>query len=130
MRLGKRKASGMESTTIFYRDRRGKQPERRHFFANSVDVEYNTLFCRTTGRSREMEMRKPRQVGRWVVYRMTLHGEAAVMAVCEQSEWEELERERPGYHTLVQAGIASEPEAERLARGTSGDRVIRLRARL
>ena len=42
-------------------------------------------------------------------------------AVCEQREWEEMERVRPGYHKLVQGGIASEGEAERLARGTSGD---------
>jgi hypothetical protein len=28
---------------------------------------------------------------------------------------------QPGVHTLVRAGIPSEGEAERLARGTSGD---------
>jgi hypothetical protein len=79
---------------------------------------------------REEKMRKPQQAGPWVVYRMTLHFQHVGMAVCEQAEWDELERERPGYHTLVKAGIASESEAERLARGTSGDRVIRLRARV
>jgi hypothetical protein len=42
-------------------------------------------------------------------------------AVCEQSEWDEMERARPGYHTLIRAGITNEGEAERLARGTSGD---------
>jgi hypothetical protein len=78
----------------------------------------------------EEKMKKPRQAGPWVVYRMTLPSEPAVMAVCEQAEWDELERERPGYHILIQAGIANEPEAERLARGTSGDRVIRLQARI
>jgi hypothetical protein len=55
----------------------------------------------------------------WVVYRMTLHGKATGMnAVCEQSEWEAMERDRPGYHTLVRAGIASESEADRIARTT------------
>ena len=53
----------------------------------------------------------------WVVYRMTIHGKPWGMnAVCRQSEWEALERAQPGYHTLVQAGIANEGEAERLAR--------------
>jgi hypothetical protein len=32
-----------------------------------------------------------------------------------------MEAARPGYYTLVRAGIATEGEAERLARGTSGD---------
>ena len=53
----------------------------------------------------------------WVVYRMTIHGKPSGMnAVCEQSEWEAMERAQPGYHTLVQAGITNEGEAERLAR--------------
>ena len=53
----------------------------------------------------------------WVVYRMTIHGKPSGMnAVCKQSEWDAMERAQPGYHTLVQAGIASEGEAERLAR--------------
>jgi hypothetical protein len=61
----------------------------------------------------------------WVVYLMTLHrrqGEAvAVNAVCELSEWEAMELDRPGYHRLVKAGIANEAEAELLARGNAGD---------
>ena len=58
----------------------------------------------------------------WVVYLMTVHGkEFGVNAVCEQAEWDQLELARPGYHTLVSSGIASEADAERLARGTSGD---------
>jgi hypothetical protein len=48
---------------------------------------------------------------------MTVHGKPNGMsAVCEQEEWEAMERAQPGYHTLVLAGIASEGEAERLAR--------------
>jgi hypothetical protein len=42
-------------------------------------------------------------------------------AVCEQNEWDEMERARPGFHTLVRSGITSEAEAEKLARGTAGD---------
>ena len=58
----------------------------------------------------------------WVVYRMTLHGKQTPMnAVCEQEEWEAMELARPGYHTLILSGIASESQAEKLARGTAGD---------
>ena len=58
----------------------------------------------------------------WVVYQMTVRNNPDGMrAVCEQSEWEKLERDRPGYHKLIQAGIATENEAELLARGTLGD---------
>jgi hypothetical protein len=32
-----------------------------------------------------------------------------------------MERAQPGHHKLIQAGIANEGEAERLARGTAGD---------
>jgi hypothetical protein len=53
----------------------------------------------------------------WVVYRMTIHGKPSGMsAVCEQGEWEAMEQARPGYHTLLLAGILTEGEAERLAR--------------
>jgi hypothetical protein len=58
----------------------------------------------------------------WVVYLMTIHGKTSGMnAVCEQGEWEAMERARPGYHTLVQAGIINEGEAEWLARGRQAD---------
>lgn len=58
----------------------------------------------------------------WVVYLMTIHNKAeGRMAVCEQSEWDAIEVHRPGYHKLLQANIASETEAELLARGTAGD---------
>lgn len=63
-------------------------------------------------------MNTSEKVVSWVVYRMTLHGKpVGVNAVCEQSEWEEMEASRPGYHTLVLSGITNEGEAEKLARG-------------
>ena len=69
-------------------------------------------------------MRKSDQAAAWAVYRKTAHGKVSQLGgqgtVCEQSEWEEMERDNPGYHTLVRANIASEPEAEALARDTSG----------
>jgi hypothetical protein len=67
-------------------------------------------------------MQKTEKAVSWVVYLMTVHGKPSGMnAVCETSEWDAMERAQPGYHTLVKAGIASESEAEKLARGTSGD---------
>ena len=62
-------------------------------------------------------MRKPKESLLWVVYRMTIHGKADGMkAVCEQGEWDAMERIKPGRHALIQAGITNECEAERLAR--------------
>lgn len=66
-------------------------------------------------------MKITEQVAPWVVYRMTVHNKPSVNAMCTQSEWDEMEQARPGYHTLIRGGIASEAEAEKLARGTSGD---------
>ena len=62
------------------------------------------------------------QIMSWVVYRMTLPGKTTgLRAVCEQGEWDTMETARPGYHTLVQAGIATEGEAEQLARSSPAD---------
>ena len=64
----------------------------------------------------------PDKLEAWVVYRVSTqdkHGGGN--AVCAQQEWEAMEQARPGYHTLVRDHILSEGEAERLARGTSGD---------
>jgi hypothetical protein len=68
-------------------------------------------------------MKKSEEAVAWVVYKMTVPGSKVVgNVVCEQSEWDAMEAARPGYHVLVQAGIHNEAEAERLARGTAGDR--------
>jgi hypothetical protein len=57
--------------------------------------------------------------GPWVVYRLTLHNKpTALHVVCQQAEWDALERATPGRHPLVRAGIATEAEADRLARDT------------
>ena len=66
-------------------------------------------------------MRKSEPVVLWVVYKMTVWGKVpGPNAVCEQTEWDEMERRRPGHHTLIRAGMASETEAERLARESPG----------
>jgi hypothetical protein len=75
-------------------------------------------------------MSKVEKTMSWVVYLMTVHNDPeGKAAVCEQTEWDEMERARPGYHTLVKSGIANEAEAELLARGTSGDRKVQLPSR-
>ena len=62
-------------------------------------------------------MKKSAESLLWVVYRMTIHGKASGMkAVCEQREWDAMERAQPGRHALIQAGITNEGEAEKLAR--------------
>jgi hypothetical protein len=67
-------------------------------------------------------MKQDDEVVTWVVYKMTLHGKhEPINAVCEQGEWDEMQLARPGYHTLIRDHITDESEAEKLARGTSGD---------
>jgi len=75
--------------------------------------------------------RKQRMMVAWVVYKMHLAGPCGPNAVCEQAEWDEMERAQPGFHKLILAGIASEAEAERLAREAPGGTTapVRLKAR-
>ena len=57
----------------------------------------------------------------WVVYEKLLHQESTGQnAVCNQAEWEEMERARPGRQNLIKIGIATESEAERYARSGPG----------
>jgi hypothetical protein len=66
-------------------------------------------------------MRTDHRPLRWVVYLVSVQGKPTGMgAVCEQGEWDVMEAANPGQHCLVRAGIASEAEAEALARQTSG----------
>ena len=59
----------------------------------------------------------------WVVYNRPMKGcPDGIRAICEQSEWQAMELAKPGYYTLIQAGIVNEGEAERLARGTYGEK--------
>ena len=67
-------------------------------------------------------MPKSRRAVSWVVYQVSIDGKTAgINVVCEQTEWDAMELAHPGRHTLVRSGITCEAEAERLARGTSGD---------
>jgi len=69
-------------------------------------------------------MRKSNLPEFWAVYQRTWTVQRKPVvsnAVCEQAEWDALEKAEPGVHTLVRGRIRTEKEAEELARGTSGD---------
>jgi hypothetical protein len=67
-------------------------------------------------------MPTPQKEASWVVYQTHIDGRThAAKAVCSQAEWDAMDRADPGRFTLVLSGIATEAEAERLARGTSGE---------
>ncbi len=71
-------------------------------------------------------MRKKRWNESWVVYQSAVKGEpTGPRAVCEQEEWTAMELANPGHNRLIQSGFSSEGEAERLARGTSGNPIPR-----
>jgi hypothetical protein len=56
----------------------------------------------------------------WVVYQWPMKGSAVgTRAVCEQREWQAMDRAKPGYFTLIRDGIKNEGEAEQLSRGNS-----------
>lgn len=55
----------------------------------------------------------------WVVYEMLNRGKpSGVNAVCDQEEWDAMQRLQPGLHPLIQAGIQNEGQAEQIARTT------------
>jgi hypothetical protein len=63
----------------------------------------------------------PNVVG-WAVYLKPMKaGQEPVRAVCTQAEWEALDRADPGVYTLIQGNLTNEGQAERLARGRSGE---------
>jgi hypothetical protein len=70
-------------------------------------------------------MRPLERIEAWVVYQTIVGDRAGRRSMCKQSEWEALILRNPAMNVLVQAGIASEMEAELVARGTSGDVVPR-----
>jgi hypothetical protein len=66
-------------------------------------------------------MRKSVRVASWAVYQATVLGQPGPNVVCTQAEWEAVEKGQPGAHLLIREGITNEGEAERLARGASGE---------
>lgn len=70
-------------------------------------------------------MRQSQSVETWTVYQVVKGNAIGIRSVCTESEWEALQVSHPGIHVLVQQGIGNEADAERLARGTSGDAVAK-----
>ena len=67
-------------------------------------------------------MPKSHEAVLWVVYTTDPLGKTpGINVVCEQAEWDQMELAQPGRYILVRSGITGEAEAEKLARGTSGD---------
>ena len=58
----------------------------------------------------------------WVVYQTIIGKTPGMRVVCTQTEWDAMAVSHPGQHTLVRQGIHSEAEADKLARGTLGDK--------
>ena len=78
-------------------------------------------------RRRVKRSNKVRQPESWVIYRLVIDGAVTgPNGVCEQAEWEAMERADPGGTFVIQSGIADEGVAERLAQGVSGDPVLRV----
>jgi len=62
-------------------------------------------------------MQKLMPDGSWVIYQLIVKGEVTGPdAICRQTEWDEMERLRPGEQWLVQGEIASEGQAKRQIR--------------
>lgn len=57
----------------------------------------------------------------WVVFQSVQGKQMGAKSICDQREWEALERANPGANELIASGLESETAAEKLARGTSGD---------
>ena len=66
-------------------------------------------------------MREPAKVEKWVVYETLTGPNIGMKSVCTASDWQAIQLRSPGHNQLVMEGITDETEAEKLARGTSGD---------
>ena len=66
-------------------------------------------------------MRESEKIEDWVVYEIVQGAQAGMKSVCKLSEWAKIDELHPGMNCVIQQGIKTETEAEKLARGTSGD---------
>jgi hypothetical protein len=66
-------------------------------------------------------MRAVKEPESWVVYQSVDGPRMGMKSVCEASEWEVLQTSQSTAVKLIKKNIESESEAEKLARGTSGD---------
>jgi hypothetical protein len=73
-------------------------------------------------------MRESPKVQSWVVYETVSGSMIGTKSVCSADEWKVIEARELGRTRIVREGIANENEAEKLARGTSGDPQARPKA--
>lgn len=66
-------------------------------------------------------MRELPRVEKWAVYETLTGPTAGRRTVCSAGEWKSIQAIEPGKHKVIREGITDESEAEKLARGTSGD---------
>ena len=72
-------------------------------------------------------MRVAKEPESWVVYESMDGPRLGMKSVCDEEEWTSLAASKTTAVKLIKKGIGSESEAEKLARGTSGDRKPRRR---
>ena len=66
-------------------------------------------------------MRESRKVQKWVVYETLAGPKIGMRSVCTTEDWKVVEARDPMLHRIIREDITDETEAEKLARGTSGD---------
>ncbi len=70
-------------------------------------------------------MRERPKPQKWVVYETATGPKTGMRSVCTAEEWKAVESRDPLAHRIVRDDITDETEAEKLARGTSGDLKVR-----
>ena len=71
-------------------------------------------------------MRHSKEAPKWVVYETMLGPNAGRKCVCTAGDWSVLTASKPGENRLIMEGIANENDADKMARGTSGDKPPRV----
>ena len=66
-------------------------------------------------------MRAVKEPESWVVYQSVEGPRMGMKSICEQSEWDAMQSTQSTAVKLIKKNILTESEAEKLARGTSGD---------
>ncbi|MDB5387554.1 MAG: hypothetical protein JWM11_3200 [Planctomycetaceae bacterium] len=73
-------------------------------------------------------MRESPKVTEWVVYETVTGPQAGMKSVCTAAEWKVIDGRDPNKNRIIRENISDENEAEKLARGTSGDLKARAKA--
>lgn len=73
-------------------------------------------------------MRNVPEIRSWVVYETLTGPKAGTRSLCTADEWRAIDAADPTRNQVIKEGIVDETEAEKLARGTSGDLKARPKA--